>query len=129
MTTVFVPEDLTFMGVTAAQVRETNERLISLIAHDRAGFGGGLLTTGLIVGSCVWFSPMTKALRQALWIAGGAGFGCAIGVHMVVGYTAWTHLGPAVAGAAMFVLGMLTTSVEPAAVGLGSPLRARMEPR
>ena len=83
--------------------------VVSLIAHDRAGFGGGLLTTGLIVGSCAWFAAPSRALRQAFWIAGIAGFGSAIGVHVAVGYTAWAHLGPAVAGAALFILGMVLT--------------------
>ena len=110
MTQVFVVDDLDFMRITVARLNELSPRLVPLIAHDRAGFGGGLLTTGLLVASCVWFSSMTRALRQALWLAGAAGFGCAIGVHAAVGYTAWRHLTPAIAGAAMFVLGMIASS-------------------
>src|SRR5947209_1158103 len=41
-TTVFVPTDLQFMGLSAADLRAINPHLIPLIAHDRAGFGGGL---------------------------------------------------------------------------------------
>ena len=42
MTSVFVQTDLTFMEITASQLDAINPRLIPLIAHDRAGFGGGL---------------------------------------------------------------------------------------
>jgi hypothetical protein len=112
MTVVFVKHDLAFMNVTRAFLDQLNSRLIPLIAHDRAGFGGGLLCTGLVVAACVWFSPMTRALRQALLAAGLFGFGCAIGVHFAVGYTTFLHLAPAFAGAGMFALGMML-SVEP----------------
>ena len=39
MTKVFVPQDLTFMGVLPEQLHAVNPRLVPLIAHDRAGFG------------------------------------------------------------------------------------------
>lgn len=120
MTSVFVPEDLQFIGVSANQLRSLNPRLVPLIAHDRAGFGGGLLTTGLLVGACVYFSEMTRSLRQALWLAGMAGFGCAIGVHLVVGYTAARHLAPAVAGAAIFASGMVLGSRQSTVTDLKS---------
>lgn len=47
MTTVFVPQDLTYMGMTYAEIDAVNPRLIPLIAHDRAGFGGGVACGGL----------------------------------------------------------------------------------
>ena len=39
--------------------------------------------------------------------SGVAGFGCAIGVHFVEGYTNPVHLAPAFAGAALFVASIL----------------------
>ena len=48
MTRVFVPTDLTFMGLDRGQLDSINPRLIPLIAHDRAGFGGGVATAGLL---------------------------------------------------------------------------------
>jgi hypothetical protein len=107
MTRVFVPQDLAFMGITPEQLRAINPRLVPLIAHDRAGFGGGILSAGLAVGLCVWCGTPSRALWEALLIAGAAGFGCAIGIHLLVGYTTPSHLGPAAAGAAWFIIGML----------------------
>jgi hypothetical protein len=39
MTCVFVPQDLTYMGVSAEELHVLNPRLVPLIAHDRAGRG------------------------------------------------------------------------------------------
>jgi len=52
------------------------------------------------------FAPPSRGLWQALAAAGLAGFGAAIGVHLVVGYTDTLHLAPAVAGAALFAVGL-----------------------
>lgn len=41
MTTVFVPQDLGYLGVGAEELHSLNARLVPLIAHARAGFGGG----------------------------------------------------------------------------------------
>ncbi len=49
MTVVFVPQDLQYMDSSVAQLNALNPRLIHLIAHDRAGFGGGVLNLGLLV--------------------------------------------------------------------------------
>ncbi len=43
MTFVFVPQDLEFIGISPAGLRAVSPVLVTLIAHDRAGFGGGLL--------------------------------------------------------------------------------------
>jgi hypothetical protein len=107
MTRVFVPQDLAFMGLTVADLHAINPRLVPLIAHDRAGFGGGLFCCGSIVTACALFARPSRSLRQALALAGLAGFGAAIGVHVVVGYTDVLHLAPAVAGAALFVVGLV----------------------
>ncbi len=40
MTCVFVPQDLTFLGFQIGELQALNPRLVPLIAHDRAGFGG-----------------------------------------------------------------------------------------
>jgi hypothetical protein len=103
-TDVFVAEDLAFMGVTREMLDAVNPRLVPLIAHDRAGFGGGLVTAGLLLGVCAWYARPARAFHQAVAIAGIAGFGCAIGVHFVEGYTNPVHLAPAFAGALLFVV-------------------------
>ncbi len=52
----------------------------------------------------------SRSLRQALALAGLAGFGGAIDVHVAIGYTDPLHLAPAVAGAALFVIGLVLVS-------------------
>lgn len=112
MTSVFVPQDLEFMQVAAADLANVNPRLIPLIAHDRAGFGGGVCCCGLTMFFCVYCSPPCRSLWQALWVMGGAGFGTAIGVHFPIGYTSSSHLAPAFLGGAMFFFGMAWTHDE-----------------
>jgi len=106
MTRVFVPQDLEFMGLTAEDLRQINPRLVPLIAHDRAGFGGALVSCGLAMFLCVLRAVPSRSLRQALGVAGIAGFGTAIGVHPAIGYLSLSHLGPAVFGAIVFALGV-----------------------
>jgi hypothetical protein len=107
MTSVFVPQDLEFMATTAMQMDSVNPRLVPLIAHDRAGFGGGILTCGICVFFCVWCGRPSRSLWQVLVIAALAGFGTAIGVHPAVGYINLLHLAPAFVGALIFGLGMV----------------------
>jgi hypothetical protein len=109
MTSVFVPQDLEFMGVTAAELHAVNPRLVPLIAHDRAGFGGGLCCTGITVFFCVWCGPPSRNLWQVLCASGTVGFGTAIGVHPSVGYNSVSHLAPAVVAAGIFVTGLALT--------------------
>ncbi len=107
MTSVFVPQDLGFLEMTREQLDAINPRLIPLIAHDRAGFGGGLLTIGMLVFAVVWKGRPSLPLWEALLAAGTCGFVCAIGVHYPIGYLDLSHLAPAWAGFAVFITGMV----------------------
>jgi hypothetical protein len=109
MTDVFVPTDLEFMHTTADELAAANPHLIPLIAHDRAGFGGGVCCCGMTMFWCVYCSRPCRSLWQALWVMGAAGFGTAIGVHFPIGYTTPIHLAPAFVGATMFIFGMALT--------------------
>ncbi len=109
MTRVFVPEDLEYMGLFVDDLRAINPRLVSLIAHDRAAFGGALFSTGIVMGFCVLFAERTRNLWEALLISGSLGFMFAIGVHFYVGYMNWVHLLPAFAAAGVFYTGMILT--------------------
>ena len=102
MTEVFVVEDLAFMGVTREGLDAVNPRLVALIAHDRAGFGGGLATTGTLLVMCAIYAAPRRSFHEAVAVAGAAGFGCAIGTHFVEGYVNPIHLAPAFAGAILF---------------------------
>jgi hypothetical protein len=104
---VFVPQDLEFIGLTRGQLEAIDAGLVPLIAHDRAGFGGGLATTGLTVLACVWCGRPSRSLWETLALAGLAGFGAAIGVHGLVGYLDALHVGPAILGAFVFALGLV----------------------
>lgn len=106
-TIVFVPQDITYFGFTPAQLNAINPRLIPLIAHDRAGFGGGLAATGLCVFFVMKNARLTRALWQAVLLAGLVGFGCAIGIHYPMGYTSVSHLAPAWIGAMVYVIGVV----------------------
>ncbi len=107
MTSVFVPTDLVFMGISPAELRAFNVRLIPLIAHDRAGFGGALVSCGLAMLIAVLYGKPSRSLWQALALAGVAGFSTAIGIHPIIGYTSLMHLAPAVAGCGVFAVGMV----------------------
>jgi hypothetical protein len=106
ITRVFVPQDLAYMGLTAEHLREVNAKLVPLIAHDRAGFGGGLISAGIAMGLALWCGRPGPALWQAVAVAGTTGFACAIGVHFAIGYTDALHLAPAIAGALLFAIGI-----------------------
>lgn len=106
MTRIFVPQDIAYIGMKASELSAINPRLIPLIAHDRSGFGGGVATAGLVLCLCVWCGRASRSLWQAILIAGGIGFACAIGIHPVIGYTDFIHLLPAYFGALMFISGI-----------------------
>jgi hypothetical protein len=107
VTHVFVHEDLDFMQTTAEALRAI-PRLVPLVAHDRATFGGMLLASG-----CVFLLPALWGFRNGsawLWwtmlIAGLPAYAAAIGVHYAVGYTNVVHLLPAFTGLVVFSIGM-----------------------
>ncbi|HEY1014370.1 MAG TPA: hypothetical protein VGE07_16775, partial [Herpetosiphonaceae bacterium] len=106
---VFVAEDLAFLRTDAAPLRATNARLIPLVAHDRAGFGGALAADGIAVLTCaLWgFRRGARCLWLALALAGLSGFAAAISVHLAVGYTDWLHLTPAFLGLGLFAAGLV----------------------
>ena len=108
VSTVFVPEDLHFMETTATKLMSSNPRLLPLIAHDRATFGGMLVSSGLaFLTATLWGF---RAGRQWLWwtffLAGLPGYAAAITVHLVVGYHDPWHLAPAFGGLFLFSLGL-----------------------
>jgi hypothetical protein len=107
MSVVFVPQDLIYMGVVPPDLQAISPRLIPLIAHDRAGFGGGLCSAGIAMLFSIWCSRPSKSLWQVLALAGLAGFGCALGVHFAVAYTDFIHLLPAYLGALVYGAGLV----------------------
>ncbi|HWH08325.1 MAG TPA: hypothetical protein VNX21_03935, partial [Candidatus Thermoplasmatota archaeon] len=110
-TRVFVAEDLAFLQTSAEAVRAANPRLPALIAHDRAGLGGALVSDGL----AVLLLALWGVRRGAAWVwwalllAGAAGFAGALGVHAAVGYTDARHLAPALLALAVWGAGLAWT--------------------
>jgi hypothetical protein len=109
MTTIFVPQDLEYMSITVCGIEEINKNLKPLIAHDRAAFGGGLATIGLLYFFIIRRADPTISLWQIIALSLTIGFTCAIGVHFFIGYTSWTHLLPAYFGAATSAIGLALT--------------------
>lgn len=109
ISTMFVAEDLAYLGMEYAVLREVAPNLVPLIAHDRAGLGGALISTGL----AVLLSGMWGVRRGARWvwwmllISGIPGFGATIWVHLAVGYVDLFHLAPVVVGASVYALALL----------------------
>ncbi|MDF2683801.1 MAG: dihydroorotate dehydrogenase, partial [Brevibacillus sp.] len=88
VTGVFVPSDLIFLCAAPEVLQAYNERLIPLIAHDRAGFGGALISDGIaVLLLSLWgFRKGESWLWWTLLLAGVPGFAAGIGVHFSVGY-------------------------------------------
>ena len=109
---------------------DVNPRLVPLIAHDRAGFGGGLATIGVLLTVCAVYARPGRSFHEAVAIAGVAGFGCAIGTHFVEGYVNPIHLAPAFAGAALFGVSMGCEIVASrASKSSGPTVASAVEPR
>jgi hypothetical protein len=117
---VFVPQDLIYIGFDRAALDALNPNLVPLIAHDRTGFGGGVATIGLLILGCLRWARWSRSLWQALAGAGAIGFGAAIGVHALVGYLDASHVGPAVAGALVFAVGMVLARIRHPLAGAGT---------
>jgi hypothetical protein len=106
MTVTFVSSDLDFIGLETEQLTSLNERLVSLVAHDRIGFAGGVLVSGLLIASIAVFGE-GRAARQAVAVGGLFGFGLAVGIHFAVGYTDLFHIAPALIGPAALLTGLI----------------------
>ena len=102
------PEDLAFIGLGRDVICGFNPRLMPVIAHDRAGFGGGLFSVGVLVTMIAIYARVTRSLVETLLMVGFCGFGAAIGVHYVIGYTNMFHVAPAWAGALVFFSGLVS---------------------
>lgn len=103
-TQVFVQEDLVFMNATREQIASINPKLLGIVAHDRATFGGMLLACGL--GStlpAMWgFERQRPWLFWMLLTSGTIAYLTTIAVHACVGYLDLRHLLPAFMGLSIF---------------------------
>ncbi|MFB7368948.1 hypothetical protein ACFC0D_03790 [Streptomyces sp. NPDC056222] len=109
LTGVFVPTDLTFLGTSAEMLEAVNPRLVPFVAHDRAGFGGALMSAAVaILLLSAWGWRRGEAwVFWTLAVAGAAGFLPAVVVHGAIHYTDFIHLAPVYLGIAMTATGLL----------------------
>ena len=102
LTAVFVPSDLTYMSTSAQALAAANDRLLSFIAHDRAGFGGALVSAGvavLLIAAWGWERGQAW-VWWCLLASAAVGFGAALAIHIGVAYTDFWHVAPIYAGIA-----------------------------
>ncbi|HEY8863235.1 MAG TPA: hypothetical protein VIO37_03585 [Candidatus Dormibacteraeota bacterium] len=128
--TVFVPSDVAYMSTSAHALDMANGRLLSFIAHDRAGFGGALVSVGVAVAliaawgwergqSWVWWS---------LFASGAVGFGFALAVHIGVAYVDFWHVAPIYVGIAFTAVSLalgrrfLMAASPPARLRVSAPI-------
>lgn len=111
ITGVFVPQDLAFLCATPEVLQAYNEKLIPVIAHDRAGFGGALLSVGIaVLLISLWaFRQGESWVWWTLFLGGLPGFASGIGIHFAVGYTDFIHLIPAYVAALLFLVALMLT--------------------
>ncbi|KFF98806.1 hypothetical protein IQ62_22875 [Streptomyces scabiei] len=109
LTSVFVTTDLAFLGTGTQTLESVNPRLVSFVAHDRAGLGGALMAAAVaIVLLSAWGWRRGEAwVFWTLAAAAAAGFLPAVVVHGVIHYTDFIHLAPVYFGIAMTGTGLL----------------------
>ncbi len=110
VTTIFVPSDLQFIELCSDDIGAISSQLLGVIAHDRAGFGGALFTTGITVWLILLNARFSKSLWETLLISGTFGFIPTIGIHFYVGYTDFLHILPAFIGAGIFYTAIIYSS-------------------
>jgi len=109
VTDVFVKADLAFLGTTPEQLNAANPKLISLIAHDRAGFGGALLCDAIaILIIALWgIGQGERWLWWTLLLGGAPGFYAGLSVHYGIGYVDFVHLLPAFVAVFLYIAGLI----------------------
>jgi dihydroorotate dehydrogenase len=108
VTSVFVPTDILYICMSPEMLDSFNQKLLPVIAHDRAGFGSALLSVGLLVLTVsLWgFQQGNKWVWWTLFIGGLPAFIAGISIHIAIGYTTFIHLLPAYIAIGLFVIGL-----------------------
>ena len=107
-TSVFVPQDLEYLGHSADLMAQFHDNLVPLIAHDRCTFGGMLGSAGI----CILLSALHGFERGRRWLwwtylsAGLPPYLITFWVHHHIGYVNQIHLLPVYIGMALLFLGL-----------------------
>ena len=102
------------MQTTAESLTAANPRLVPLVAHDRATFGGMIFSAGwAFLLPALWGYRRGSAwLWWTMLLAGLAAYVPAIAVHYAVGYTDPMHLAPAWSGLGFFLAALVFSRTE-----------------
>ncbi|MBY0123151.1 dihydroorotate dehydrogenase [Bacillus sp. S/N-304-OC-R1] len=108
-TSIFVPTDIDYICIPPEILSEINNRLIPVIAHDRAGFGSALFSVGLLVlMTALWgYNEGAKWIWNTLLFGGIPAFCAGILTHFFIGYTTFIHLLPAYFALVIYILGLI----------------------
>jgi dihydroorotate dehydrogenase len=108
VTDVFVQTDLAYLSYSLVELQLLNDKLIPLIAHDRAGFGGALFSDAIVLlAISLWgIAQGEKWLWWTLLIGGFPALYAGLGVHMTIGYTDFIHLLPLYIAILLYVTGL-----------------------
>ncbi|HEX6333108.1 MAG TPA: hypothetical protein VFZ78_02715 [Flavisolibacter sp.] len=110
MTSILVPQDMEFIGIASCStLNGVSEKLLPLIAHDRACFGGGVATIGLMIFFIVRRAEETRSMWETIFLTVNTGFAAAIGIHFYIGYTIPIHIAPAIMGYLIALAGLACT--------------------
>ncbi|MFB7142377.1 dihydroorotate dehydrogenase [Gottfriedia sp. NPDC056225] len=111
VTTTFVKTDLNYLCMSSSQLNEFNKNLIPVISHDRAGFGGGLVSVGLLVLMIsLWgFRQNQQWIWWTLFLGSLPAFFTAFAVHFIIGYTDFYHLLPPIIASVFLMIGVIKT--------------------
>ncbi|WP_129688979.1 dihydroorotate dehydrogenase [Gottfriedia acidiceleris] len=111
VTTTFVKTDLNYLCITPSRLNAFNQHLIPVISHDRAGFGGGLVSVGLLVLMIsLWgFRQNQKWIWWTLLLGSLPTFITAFAVHFMIGYTDFYHLLPPIIASLFLLIGVITS--------------------
>lgn len=109
VTKVFVSTDIQYICMTIEQMNDITEKLIPVIAHDRAGFGSALISVGLLVLMLsLWgFHQGEKWVWCTFLIGGIPAFSAGIITHFIIGYTTTIHLLPAYFALILYITGLI----------------------
>ncbi|GGW46485.1 hypothetical protein [Streptomyces griseoloalbus] len=123
LTGVFVPTDLAFLGTGTGTLEAVSPRLVPFIAHDRAGFGGALMSAAVAI-SLLSAWGWRRGESWVFWTlaaAAAAGFLPAVVVHGAIHYTDFVHLAPVHFGIATTTTGLLLARPYLCAEGPAGP--------
>lgn len=109
LTGVFVPTDLEFLGTDSLHLQAANPHLLPFIAHDRAGFGGALISAAVaIILLSTWGWRRGESwVWWTLFLSAVFGFGPTLAIHFEIHYTTLSHLAPVYLGTALTAVALV----------------------